>query len=170
MNTATMPRTISYTTLDKDVRQMPAARRRGVRRADQRRRARRPPTPAYDEARKVWNGTVDRRPALIARCLTERDVQAAVRFAAAHRMLLSVRGGGHHIAGNAVADGGLMIDLSGMRDDPRRRRERAPRASAPARCSATSIAKRRRTAWPRRSASTPPPASPGSRSAAASAG
>ena len=70
---------------------------------------------AYDDARKVWNGTVDRRPALIARCLNAGDVQAAVRFAAAHRMLLSVRGGGHHIAGNAVAEGGLMIDLSGMR-------------------------------------------------------
>jgi FAD/FMN-containing dehydrogenase len=70
---------------------------------------------AYDEARKVWNATVDRRPALIARCRTTSDVQAAVRFAATHRMLASVRGGGHHIAGNAVAEGGLMIDLSGMR-------------------------------------------------------
>ena len=69
----------------------------------------------YDEARSVWNGTVDRRPALIARCLTTSDVQAAVRFAASHVMLLSIRGGGHHIAGNAVAEGGLMIDLSAMR-------------------------------------------------------
>ena len=69
----------------------------------------------YDEARSVWNATVDRRPALIARCLTTGDVQAAVRFAASHRMLLSIRGGGHHIAGNAVAEGGLMIDLSAMR-------------------------------------------------------
>src|SRR5258706_13534423 len=70
---------------------------------------------AYAAARKVWNATVDRRPALIARCLTDADVQAGVRFAATHRMLLSVRGGGHHIAGNAVAEGGLMLDLSGMR-------------------------------------------------------
>ena len=70
---------------------------------------------AYDDARKVWNGMVDRRPALIARCLNDADVQSAVRFAAAHRMLVSVRGGGHHIAGNAVAEGGLMIDLSGRR-------------------------------------------------------
>lgn len=69
----------------------------------------------YKDARKVWNGMVDRRPALIARCLTVSDVQSAVRFASAHRMLVSVRGGGHHIAGNAVAEGGLMIDLSGMR-------------------------------------------------------
>ena len=70
---------------------------------------------AYEEARKVWNGTIDRHPALIARCLSQGDVQAAVRFAAARRMMLSVRGGGHHIAGNAVAEGGLMLDLSGMR-------------------------------------------------------
>lgn len=83
--------------------------------------------PAYDDARKVWNGTVDRRPALIAHCLDAADVQAAVRFAALHDMLLSVRGGGHHIAGNAVAEGGLMIDLSGMRGvvvDPARRTAR----------------------------------------------
>ncbi len=70
---------------------------------------------AYHEARKVWNATVDRRPALIARCLAVPDVQATIRFAAAHQMLISVRGGGHHIAGNAVAEGGLMMDLSGMR-------------------------------------------------------
>lgn len=70
----------------------------------------------YDEARRVWNGTVDRHPALIARCRTAGDVQAAVRFAAAHRLLLSIKGGGHHIAGNAVADGGLMLDLSAMRE------------------------------------------------------
>jgi len=70
---------------------------------------------AYDDARRIWNGAIDRRPALIARCLHDGDVQAAVRFAATHRMLLSVRGGGHHIAGNAVAEGGLTIDLSGMR-------------------------------------------------------
>jgi len=105
---------LPYLTLDKDVRQVRqsdidafAAQIRGG--------ALGPADDAYNEARKVWNGTVDRHPALIARCLTDSDVQAAVRFAAAHRMLLSVRGGGHHIAGNAVAEGGLMIDLSGMR-------------------------------------------------------
>lgn len=105
---------LTYLTLDKDVRQLPqsdvdafARQIAGgvLGRADA----------AYDEARKVWNATVDRSPALIARCQSDSDVQAAVRFAAAHRMLLSVRGGGHHIAGNAVAEGGLMLDLSGMR-------------------------------------------------------
>lgn len=75
----------------------------------------RPGDAGYDDARTVWNATVDRHPALIARCLSARDVQAAVRFAADRRMLLSVRGGGHHIAGNAVAEGGLMVDLSGLR-------------------------------------------------------
>ena len=105
---------LTYLTLDKEVRQLRqsdvdafAAQISGgvVSPADD----------AYNEARKVWNATVDRRPALIARCLSDGDVQAAVRFAAAHRMLLSVRGGGHHIAGNAVAEGRMMIDLSGMR-------------------------------------------------------
>ncbi|MBB3190676.1 FAD-binding oxidoreductase [Halomonas cerina] len=69
----------------------------------------------YEQARRVWNGMVDRHPALIARCLGAQDVRHAVDFARTHRMLVSVRSGGHHIAGNAVADGGLMIDLSTMR-------------------------------------------------------
>ena len=68
----------------------------------------------YEDARKVWNATVDRFPAVIARCKTDDDVRAAVRFAASHQMLLSVRGGGHHIDGNAVAQGGLMLDMSAM--------------------------------------------------------
>jgi FAD/FMN-containing dehydrogenase len=71
--------------------------------------------PGYDDARRIWNAMVDHRPAVIARCLSSRDVHNAVGFAREHRMLLSVRGGGHHIAGNAVADGGLTIDLSPMR-------------------------------------------------------
>jgi len=105
---------LPYLTLDRDVQQLPsddvaalAAQVSGgvLTAADA----------GYDDARKVWNATVDRRPALIARCLTESDVEAAVRFAAARRMLLSVRSGGHHIAGNAVAEGGLMIDLSAMK-------------------------------------------------------
>lgn len=69
----------------------------------------------HERARAVWNAMVDRSPALIAHCTSARDVGEVVRFARAHSMLLSVRGGGHHIAGNAVADGGVMIDLSPMR-------------------------------------------------------
>jgi FAD/FMN-containing dehydrogenase len=69
----------------------------------------------YNEARAIWNAMIDRRPALIARCLTAADVATAVRFARENSLLTSVRGGGHNIAGNAVIDGGLTIDLSGMR-------------------------------------------------------
>jgi FAD/FMN-containing dehydrogenase len=74
------------------------------------------PTDAgYDEQRKIWNGMIDRRPGLIVRCTGTADVVAAVKLARDHQLLSSVRGGGHNIAGLAVADGGLMIDLSPMR-------------------------------------------------------
>lgn len=69
----------------------------------------------YDNARRVWNGAVDRRPAVIARCVDERDVSLAVRVAREYDVPLSVRGGGHDWAGRAVRDDGLLIDLSGMR-------------------------------------------------------
>lgn len=70
---------------------------------------------AYDDARAIWNGMIDRRPGLIVRCLTTEDIVSAVRFARDNGLLVSVRGGGHGIAGNAVCDGGLMIDLSQMK-------------------------------------------------------
>jgi FAD binding domain len=70
---------------------------------------------AYDEARSVWNGAVDRRPALIAGCLDAADVARAVRFARDNQLLTAVRGGGHGVAGTAVCDGGIVIDLSPMR-------------------------------------------------------
>src|SRR5690606_39820626 len=70
---------------------------------------------AYDEARSVWNAMIDRRPGLIVRCAGASDVIQTVRFAREHGLLVSVRGGGHHIAGNAVCDGGVRIDLSTMR-------------------------------------------------------
>jgi FAD/FMN-containing dehydrogenase len=75
----------------------------------------RPGDAAYAEARKVWNGMIDRRPALIARCAGVADVIAAVKFARIHEVLVSVRGGGHNTPGIAVCQGGLMIDLAGMR-------------------------------------------------------
>ncbi len=88
----------------------------------------RPGDAGYDETRKIWNGMIDRRPALIARCAGVADVIAAVKFARAHKVLVSIRGGGHNAPGNAVCQGGLMIDLAGMRSvrvDPRRRTARA---------------------------------------------
>jgi FAD/FMN-containing dehydrogenase len=72
-------------------------------------------SPQYDQARQIWNGMIDRRPAAIVRCRTVGDVQACVRFASAHGLLLTIRGGGHNIAGNAVADDALMLDCSEMK-------------------------------------------------------
>ncbi|WP_198520669.1 FAD-binding oxidoreductase [Kitasatospora sp. CB02891] len=71
--------------------------------------------PGYDEARRVWNGMHDRRPALIARCLTASDVSAVLRHAVAADVPVTVRGGGHNVAGTAVSDDSVMIDLSLMR-------------------------------------------------------
>jgi FAD/FMN-containing dehydrogenase len=75
----------------------------------------RPGDRKYESARRVWNGMVDRRPALIARCAHSDDVVAAVRFAREHGLALAVRGGGHNVAGNAVCDAGVVVDLSAQR-------------------------------------------------------
>ncbi|HTP05135.1 MAG TPA: FAD-binding oxidoreductase [Nitrospirota bacterium] len=80
---------------------------------------------AYEGARKIWNAMIDRHPALIARCVTTSDAVHAVNFARDNGLVLAVRGGGHNIAGNAVCDDGLMIDLSLMKSvqlDPNTRR------------------------------------------------
>jgi FAD/FMN-containing dehydrogenase len=69
----------------------------------------------YEEARKVWNGMVDRRPGLIARCTNVADVIAAVSFGREHNLVLAIKGGGHNVTGNAMCDGGIVIDLSPMR-------------------------------------------------------
>lgn len=83
--------------------------------------------PGYDQARAVWNAMIDRRPAAIVRCAGAADVIRCVTLAREEGLLLSVRGAGHNIAGNAVSDGGLMVDLSRLRGvtvDPRRRTAR----------------------------------------------
>ena len=75
----------------------------------------RPGDSGYDEARAIWNGLIDRRPALIVQCSGAADVVDAVNFARVENLLVSIKGGGHNVAGNAVNDGGLVIDLSQMR-------------------------------------------------------
>jgi len=71
---------------------------------------------SYDEVREIWNAMIDRTPAMIARCASPEDVVQAVKFARQNELLVSIRGGGHNIAGNAVCDDGLMIDLSLMKN------------------------------------------------------
>jgi FAD/FMN-containing dehydrogenase len=88
----------------------------------------RPDQSGYDEVRRVHNGMIDRRPALIAGCLGNADIVDAVNFARTHGLELAVRGGGHNVAGRAVCDDGLMLDMSlmkGIHVDPVRRTARA---------------------------------------------
>jgi FAD/FMN-containing dehydrogenase len=83
--------------------------------------------PAYDKTRRVWNGMIDRRPALIAQCLGVADITRSLAFAREHALPVTVRGGGHSVGGKAVADGALMIDLrrmSWVKVDPERRTAR----------------------------------------------
>src|SRR5215208_2726660 len=87
-----------------------------------------PADPGYDERRAVWNGSIDRHPALIARCANAADVIAALRFAERTGLPLAVRGGGHSFPGQSVCDGGVVIDLGpmkGIRVDPDARRATA---------------------------------------------
>ena len=87
-----------------------------------------PQDAGYDVARTIWNVMIDRRPALIVRCLNVSDIQAAVEFAALQGLPLSIKGGGHNVAGNAVCENGIMLDLSAMKSvdvDPDRRIARA---------------------------------------------
>jgi FAD/FMN-containing dehydrogenase len=83
--------------------------------ADLRGKAILPGQAGYDQARTVWNAMIDRKPAVVVRCLGAADVVRSIRFAREHDLALAVRGGGHNIAGNAVCDGGLLVDLSPTR-------------------------------------------------------
>ena len=78
----------------------------------------------YNEARKIYNRMIDRRPRMIARCADVADVIAAVNFGREHKLLIAIRGGGHNFAGLGICDDGLVIDLSRMnyvRVDPKKR-------------------------------------------------
>ena len=101
-----------------------------------------PDDEGYDEARRIWNGAIDRRPAWIARCTGVADVLAAVGFARERGLLVAVRSGGHGVGGHALCDGGLVIDLSPMKGihvDPQARTA-APKQAC---CGASSTAKTR---------------------------
>src|SRR3984893_13628503 len=87
-----------------------------------------PDDPGYDQARRVWNGMVDKRPAAVIYCAESHDVVTAVRFAKSQNLRVAVRGGGHNVAGSSVCDGGVVIDVSRMKRievDPVRRVARA---------------------------------------------
>lgn len=75
-----------------------------------------PSDPGYEDARVIWNGVIDRRPAVIARCTTTPDVVESLRYARSNQLDVGIRGGGHNVAGHGTVDGGLLVDLSGMRD------------------------------------------------------
>ncbi len=129
-----------------------------------------PDDEGYDAARAVWNGMVDRRPALVVRPTSADDIALAVRYGREQGLPIAVRGGGHSIPGLSTCDDGIVIDLSRMRGVDRRSQlpDRACRTAAP--CSPNSTTRRRRTGSSAPSASSPTPGSRGSRSAAAWAG
>jgi FAD/FMN-containing dehydrogenase len=106
----------------------------------------RPTDESYDETRQIHNGMIDRRPTLIARCAGVADAITSVQFARDQQLLVSVRCGGHSVAGFSVSDGGLMIDLSlmkGVRVDAARQTVRAEGGSP----GGTSITRRRPLVW-----------------------
>src|SRR5205085_5464073 len=118
-----------------------------------------PGDPSYDEHRRVWNGSIDRFPALIARCGGVADVVAAVRFATGTGLPVAVRGGGHSLPGLSVCDDGIVIDLGpmkGIRVDAEARTARVQSGVL----WASSTARPRLPGSRRRAGSSPTPASP----------
>src|SRR5262245_23145546 len=127
----------------------------------------RPDDEAYDGARTIWNGLIDRRPALIVQCTGAADVVDAVNFARDENVLLSIKAGGHNVAGNAVNDGGLVIDFPrcAVSASTRRRRRCVQKA---ARLGARPTGRRSSSGSPYRAAWSRPRASPALRFTAAS--
>ena len=121
-----------------------------------------PADAGYEAARKVHNGLVDKRPALIARCRGVADVVDAVKLARKLDLEVAVRGGGHNVAGRATIDRGLMIDLSPMKGITSTRRH-APHLSRAASPGPSSTARRSCTGWRSPAASSPAQVSLGSR-------
>ena len=124
--------------------------------------------PGWDDAVRIWNGLAATAPALVLQPASAADVAAAVGFARAHGLLLGVKGGGHNIAGTAIAEGGLTLDLSGLCQltvDPEPGWPTSGRAVG----WPTSTGPPRPTAWPPRSGSSPRSAWPASPTAGASA-
>jgi len=107
----------------------------------------RPDAPEFDEVRQIRNGLIDRRPALIVQCQDTADVVAAVNYARTFNLILSIRGGGHNDAGNAVNDGGMVIDLSRMRGS-RSTLSAGSHASRVEQPGQMSIGRRSSLAWP----------------------
>ena len=108
-----------------------------------------PSDPGYEDSRTVWNAMIDRRPALIARCLGIADVATCLSFARERNLPLSIKGGGHNVAGLATCDDGLLLDMSLMRGVWVNLRTRTARARRRAACWATSTGRRKYTALQR---------------------
>ncbi len=128
-----------------------------------------PKHPAYQGARLVWNGMIDKRPLLIARPSDPADVATVVRLAREHGVVFAIRGGGHNVAGSAVCDGGIVCDLSALRAVHVDRVGRIARAQG-APSGQTSIVRLIRSAWRPREEWCPRPASAASPSGEVSAG
>jgi FAD/FMN-containing dehydrogenase len=109
--------------------------------------------PDYGSARRVWNGNVDRRPALIARCLNIADVHQSVNFARTRGLLVAVRGGGHSAPGYGTNNGGVVIDLSSMKAISVDQTEQHARAEG-------GVLWRENSTKQRRPMASPPPAAP----------
>jgi hypothetical protein len=128
----------------------------------------RPDDEGYDRVRKVFNGMIDKRPALVVRCAGVADVVTTVNFAREANLLVAIRGGGHGVTGNAVCDGGLVIDLSTMKS-VRVHPENQTARSEGEQPGPTLMMRRRRLALPPLGALYPRPESPDSPWAAVSA-